>query len=88
MNWRLADVATTGAFRMSLVRCTPTRVELNKKFTDILDSCPYCYLLEWVFPFQLVTQINPDQVGANQLAFQDFMVAFWLILVGRRPLLS
>ena len=47
----------------------PIRVELNKKFTDILDSCAYYYLSEWVFPFELVTQINPDQVGANQLAF-------------------
>ena len=59
-----------------LVRCTPTRVELNKKFTDILDLCTYYYLLEWVFPFELVAQINLDHVWANQLAYQHFMVAF------------
>ena len=86
MNLRLPDIATTGAFRVLLVRCTPTRVELNKKFTDILDSCAY-YLLEWVFPFKLVTQINPDQVGPINWPFST-MVAFWPIVVGRWPPLS
>lgn len=40
------------------------RVELNKKFTYMLDSSTY-YLLQGIIPLELLTKINPDQVEGN-----------------------
>ena len=40
----------------------PSCIPLLKKFTQMLDSCIY-YLLRGIFPLELVTKINPDQVG-------------------------
>lgn len=43
----------------------PSRVALHKKFTHMIILRAYYYLLDRIVPLELLTKINPNQVGAN-----------------------